>query len=219
MTTIYLIRHSVRMPKQQIESYRTSQSKLITDEKIILSVLGEERAKILCSQKELKKIDVVYASNCVRTLQTAKYLLEEQDLMVNIDDRLDERRVGKRNDDIYPDWFTRQYLDPNFKTEGGESQRDVQSRMSEVIEEILSNHKGKRIAIFTHGYAITFYLLKFCKLLEIEDQRLKYEFKGNVIFDQPINAPELFKIKIDDKGEVQDIQLIKIKELPYMKGI
>ena len=139
--------------------------------------------------------------------------------MVNIDDRLDERRVGKRNDDIYPDWFTRQYLDSSFKTEGGESQEDVQKRMNEVIDEMIKKHKDQRIAVFTHGNAITFYLLKFCKLLEIEDQRLKYEFKGKVIFDQPINAPELFKLTIDDKGEVQDVQLIKIKELPYMKGI
>ena len=219
ITTIYLIRHSVRMPKSRIDSYHTSQDKLITDEKIILSTLGEERAKILCSQEELKNIDVVYTSNCVRTLQTAKYLLEEQNLNVNIDDRFDERRTGKRNDDIYPDWFSRQYFDPTFKTEGGESQIDVQNRVSEAISEILKKYQGKRVAIFTHGYAITFYLLKFCKLLEIEDQRLKYEFKGNIIFDKPINAPELFKLTVDNNEEVKDIQLIKIKELPYMRGI
>lgn len=207
------------MPKSKIDSYYTSQDKLIMDEKIILSTLGEERAKILCNQEELQNIDVVYTSNCVRTLQTAKYLLEEQNLNVNIDDRFDERRTGKRNDDIYPDWFSRQYFDPTFKTDGGESQIDVQNRVSEAISEILKKHENKRIAIFTHGYAITFYLLKFCKLLEIEDQRLKYEFKDNIIFDKPINAPELFKLTFDSNEEVNDIQLIKIKELPYMRGI
>ena len=219
ITTIYLIRHSVRMPRSEIESYHTTQTNLILSEKIILSTLGEERAKILCSQKELENIDVVYVSNCVRTLQTAKYLLESQKLKVNIDDRLDERRAGKRNDDIYPDWFSRQYYDPSFKTEGGESQIDVQNRMTEVIDEIIDKHKDKRIAIFTHGYAITFYLLKFCKLLDIEDQKLKYEYNGKILFDKAINAPELFKLTVDDNKEIKNIELIEIDELPYMRGI
>ena len=38
---------------------------------------GEKRAEILSNEKELQNIDVVYTSNCVRTLQTAKYLLEK----------------------------------------------------------------------------------------------------------------------------------------------
>ena len=207
------------MPKSKIESYHTTQNRLILDEKIILSPEGEERAKILCSNEELKNIDAVYTSNCVRTLQTAKYLLEEQNLNVNIDDRFDERRTGKRNDDIYPDWFSRQYYDPTFKTEGGESQIDVQNRVSEAIGEILKKYKNGRVAIFSHGYAITFYLLTFCKLLEVEGQRLKIEFNGNVFFDKAINAPELLKLTIDDSEKVQNVELIKIKELTYMRGI
>ena len=207
------------MPKSMIESYHTSESSLVSNEKIILNVIGEERAKILCNHKELQNIDVVYTSNCVRTLQTAKYLLENQNLKANIDDRLDERRVGKRNDDIYPDWLFRQFLDPTFKTEGGESQIDVQNRFSEVIDEILKKYKNKRIAVFSHGYAILFYLLKYCKLLEINEERIKIEFNGKVFFDKRINAPELFKIIIDDNQEIREIELINIKELPQMKGI
>jgi len=107
MTTVYLIRHSVRMPLKTIK-YNTTQDKLILNEKIILSSDGESRAKLLSEKEELQNIDVVYTSNCVRTLQTAKYLLEKQNLSVTIDDRLDERRVGIPNDDIYPDWFERQ---------------------------------------------------------------------------------------------------------------
>ncbi len=181
--------------------------------------MGEERAKIVCNHEELKNIDVVYASNCVRTLQTAKYLLDSQGLKVIIDDRLDERRVGKNNDDIYPDWFARQFFDPNFKTEGGESQLDVQNRMSEAIKEIVEKYKGKRIAIFTHGYTILFYFLKYCKLLGVDGEKIKIEFKGNIIFNKKINAPELFKLLINDDGEVENIKLITIDELTHMKGV
>lgn len=83
-TVVYLIRHSVRFNnKNLIEKYNTNQNELIKYEKIILSVTGEKRAEILSNEKELQNIDVVYTSNCVRTLQTAKYLLEKQNDTVN----------------------------------------------------------------------------------------------------------------------------------------
>ena len=217
MTTLYLIRHSVRMPLKTIK-YNTTQDKLILNEKIILSIEGEERAKILSEKEELQNIDVVYASNCVRTLQTAKYILEKQNLSITLDDRLDERRTGKPNDDIYPDWFERQYKDENFKTIGGESQLDVRKRMDEAITEILKQHKDKRIAIFSHGYAITFYLLKYCKLINLVDKRFTFKFKNKIVFDKKINAPEVFKLTFDNE-ELIDIESIEFDDIPYNQGI
>lgn len=218
MTTIYLIRHSVRLPLNMIESYHTSQDKTILNEKIILSSLGEIRAKLLSEKEELQNIDAVYTSNCVRTLATAKYLMEKQNLKVNIDDRLDERRIGLSNVDKYPDWFTRQYFDESFKTEGGESQKEVRNRVDEVINEILIKHKNKRIAIYSHGYAITFYLLKYCKLISIIDNKLKYEFNNKIIFDKRINAPEVFKLTFND-NELLNIELIQFDDIPYNHGV
>ena len=219
MTTIYLIRHSVRMKKSEILEYNTNQPKLVSEEKIILSVEGERRAKILSEKEELQNIDAVYTSNCVRTLQTAKYLLESQNLKVHIDDRLDERRAGKPNDDEFPDWFERQYFDENFKTEGGESQKDVRNRITEVFNEIVEKHKGKRIAIYTHGYAITFFLLNYCKLVDIKDKILTYEYNGKIIFNRMINAPEVFKLTLDNDNTVTNIEVIEFDDLPLNHGV
>ena len=218
MTTLYLIRHSVRMPLKTIEKYNTTQDKLILNEKIILSSDGESRAKLLSEKEELQNIDLVYASNCVRTLQTAKYIIEKQYLSVTIDDRLDERRVGIPNDDIYPDWFERQYKDENFKTVGGESQKDVRNRIDEAITEILKQHKDKRIAIFSHAYAITFYLLKYCKLVNIQENKFTFEFNNKIIFDKKINAPEVFKLTFDNE-ELMSIESIEFEDIPYNQGI
>ena len=218
MTVLYLIRHSVRLSLDDIESYNTKQNKLILNEKIVLSVDGEKRADILSNKDELKGIDVVYTSNCVRTLQTAKYLMEKQNLKANVDDRLDERRTGKPNFLEFPDWFERQYLDENFKTEGGESQKEVRKRLDEVINEIITKHKDKRIAVFSHGYAITFYLLKYCKLISIKNGKLKYEFNGKIIFDKKINAPEVFKLTFDN-DKLIEIKLIEFDDIPYNQGI
>ena len=76
-TTVYLIRHSVRFKSSNIIKYNTNQDNLLKNEKIILSVEGEKRAEILSNEAELQNLDVVYTSNSVRTLQTAKYILEK----------------------------------------------------------------------------------------------------------------------------------------------
>lgn len=217
MTTIYLIRHSVRMPLKNL-NYKTNQKKLILDEKIILNTEGEERAKLLSEKEELQNIDAIYTSNCVRTLQTAKYMMEKQNLTAKIDDRLDERRTGKPNDDIYPDWFIRQYKYEDFKTEGGESQKDVRKRVGEVIDEILEQHKDKRIAVFAHGYAITFFLLKYCKLIDVEGRKLIFEFKNKIVLNKRINAPEVFKLTYEDKN-LLNIELIQFDDLPFNQGV
>ena len=218
MTTVYLIRHSVRMTKSDIETYNTSQNELLKNEKIILSVQGEKRAELLCNKEEIKNIDVIYTSNCVRTLQTAKYLMYNQNLKANIDERLDERRVGVPNSEKYPDWFERQYFDENFKTEGGESQKEVRKRFTEVIDEILDKYDGKRIAVFSHGYAITFYLLEYCKFLGVDNNNLRYEFNGKLVFDKQINAPELFKLTFDGRTLI-DLEIIQFDDIPFNSGL
>ena len=216
-TTVYLIRHSVRLNmKNNIESYNTTQESLIKSEKIILSVTGEIRAEKLSNEKELQNIDVVYASNCVRTLQTAKYLMEKQNLKANLDERLDERRTGKPNDKEYPDWYTRQYEDENFKTEGGESQAEVRERVNEAFQEVVSQNKGKRIAIFAHDYAIMYFLLKWCKLNNVNNKhKLEISFNGKTIFNQKLNSPEVFKLTLDEENNVKNIENIEFADLEF----
>lgn len=219
MTEIYLIRHSVRFMNSNIETYLTDQSNLIKNEKIILSVEGEKRALILSNEKELQNIDKVYTSNLVRTQATAKYLCYNQNLKINIDDRLDERRVGIPNDNEVKDWFTRQYLDENYKTIGGESQVDVRNRMYQAICDILKDNVNKRVAVFTHGYAITFLLLKWCKLINITPLgHLTLSYNDKIILDKKINAPEVFKLTFDNL-ELKKIELIQFDDLEYMDAI
>lgn len=211
-TTFYFIRHSIKFDDGRIEKYSTVQNNLLKSEKIILSVEGEKRAKKLSEFEELQNIDKVYTSNCVRTLQTSKYLLDKQKLNVTIDERLDERRLGKPNSDIYPNWFELQYYDENFKTEGGESQKEVRERVNEVFEEALKNYKGQRIIFFAHGYSITFFLMKWVKLLKLTpDRKYTFEFNDEIIFDDYIDMPEIFKVVVDDFGNPIEIKNIKVK--------
>ena len=61
-TTVYLIRHSVRLNmKNNIESYNTTQENLIKSEKIILSVTGERKTSIDGrTKRNIRKTDWVF---------------------------------------------------------------------------------------------------------------------------------------------------------------
>ena len=202
-TIIYLIRHSIRFDMDDIINNNTDQSPLLKNEKIILSVEGEKRAK---------NIDVVYTSNCVRTLQTAKYLLQKQNLKAFIDDRLDERRVGVPNADRVPNWFELQYKDENYKTEGGESQKDVRERFESAFNEIVNDNKGKRIAVFSHGYAILFFLMKWIKFKGILDEKTIWlEKDGETFIKKRIDAPEVFKLELDETNKLKKLENIEFQ--------
>ena len=219
-TIVYLIRHSIRFNKDYIEQYNTYQNTTIRNEKVVLSVEGEKRAEILSNEEELQNLDVIYVSNCVRTLQTAKYIIEKQNLKVNIDERFDERRAGKEANLPRKEWLLKQYLDENFKIEGGESQKEVRERFSEAFEEVINMNKGKRIAIFSHGYAITFFIMKWCKFEYIaEKDFMRFTYKDKVIINKKINAPEVFKLVFDKNNELIDIQNLEFEDLPYKDGL
>lgn len=215
-TVVYLIRHSVRMKGEMIDTYNSSQSDLLRNEKIVLSVSGERRAEILSREEELQNIDVLYTSNCVRTLQTAKYMMYSQNLKANIDSRFDERRVGTDFSLNVSDWFVLQYIDSSFRPLGGECQEEVRNRMYEALEEVVSANRGKKIAIFSHGLAITFLLLKWCHLDSVSlDRKLVFSFNGREVFNKRINSPDVFKLVFDDDNNVLSIENIEFSDLDY----
>ena len=64
------------------------------NEKSSLSIEGESIAKEKMNNKELDNIDIIYSSNYVRTIQTAKYLAGRSNLEINVDSELGERKFG-----------------------------------------------------------------------------------------------------------------------------
>ena len=83
-TIVYLIRHSEKLDMQYIDRYYDDENYQITREKRILSAEGERKANILSKQKEFDKVDMIYSSSYVRTIQTAKYLAERLDKKITL---------------------------------------------------------------------------------------------------------------------------------------
>lgn len=92
-TIIYLIRHSEQLKING--RYVSNDDEQIKNEKIILSIEGEKKAKQISENEELKDIDVLYSSNYVRALSTAKYIADRNNIDINVDDRLGERKLRR----------------------------------------------------------------------------------------------------------------------------
>ena len=85
-TTIYLIRHSEPF-KIHRGNVRTTESILLENEKSPLSINGEKMAEKFANKEEFKNLDLVYSSNYVRAMSTAKYFASINELKVDIDER------------------------------------------------------------------------------------------------------------------------------------
>ena len=207
MTTIYLIRHSKPM---KVNNTFNKDNLQLQNEKSSLSIEGEQIAKEKLNKKEFDDIDIIFSSNYVRTIQTAKYLSEKNSAEINAISDLGERKFGIDSWDELPDNFERkQFLDENYKLNNGENQKEVRDRMYSVIMKILNEYPNKRIAIVSHGTAISYLLKKWCDV-NIVDDKLRYSFKNRIFFVGHLDYCETFKLQFDNEKKLINIENIKL---------
>lgn len=203
MTEVYLIRHSEKY--RNFNNIINDDSFQLFNEKIILSINGEMLANKLANMEEMSNIDVVFASNYVRSIGTAKYIAYRNKIDVNIDKNFGERIYGINSvDEIMDDFNVKQWNDIDYKLPNGESRRDVTNRMYNALIRVINDYKNKRIAIVSHGTAISFLLDKWCDVFvnynNDNKMNTKIVFKNKIIFDNNISAPCVFKIVFDDNN-------------------
>lgn len=210
MTTIYLLRHSQPF-RELLGEYNANEIEQLRNEKNPLSVNGEKLAKNMSEKKELQNIDAIYSSHYVRAMCTAKYIAENNNLKLNIDERLGERRFGVKNISELPKNFTeKQFRDWNYKLDNGESTNEVSLRMNKVLLEIINKNKNKIIAIVSHGTAISSMVKTWCNVvINEENKHVEFYYNNNMIFDGNWNCPELFKLEFDDNNNLISISNIR----------
>lgn len=205
MTIVYLIRHSKTLDVNNELSTDTLQ---IQNEKKVLSKEGENLSKYKFNNSLFNDIEVIFASNYVRTIETAKYISENNNIKINILDELGERKFGINSWREKPkDFERRQFLDENYKIGDGESKKEVEERMYDCIIKILKENQNKTIAIVSHATAISYLLNKWCDI-KIEDNMLSYKYDNKEILKGPINYCETFKLTFDTENNLKNIEKI-----------
>lgn len=162
MLSVYLFRHA--------ESEGNVKHHLIGGQSnhYPLTKTGETQSELLGKrlQAENHQFEALYSSTAVRTQATAalatKPLKSAPELQLRTE--LLELSQGEWEGQIRKEIYTPELLsivrsDPyDFRPPGGESQRDVETRMYAWLDEIVEKHnqddKHVHIGAFTHGFAI-----------------------------------------------------------------
>ena len=206
-TIVYISRHAESL---SYNSVNKDADILVQNMVKPLSLEGEKGAYSLSKLDELHDIDVVYSSNYSRAIATAKYIA--MDKMINTDYRLSERVHGIRKEySELPEGFEKKQIeDESFKYGNGESRSEVANRMYDVLLEIVRNNMGKKIYITSHCAAITFLLMKVCRITKSDNETSLY-YNNTKLIDNSFNwnskIPRMFKFIFDD-DKLVDIFLV-----------
>lgn len=205
-TTIYLVKHAEELKENGIKNINDNTQ--LMNEKYILSVKGEEQSRILSENPELDKIDILWSSSYVRAKATAKYIAYRNNIEINIDSSLNERRLGNLED--LTKWMKNKtfgvvqaYLqDKKWKAREGESCEEATKRVTLFLEKILKENNGKRIVLVSHGALISFLLTNWCDL----NEEIKLVYNNKVI---EIKEPSITKLTFDNQ-KLLNIESIEI---------
>lgn len=162
---------------------------ILSSQEIQCSILTENgRKQVIESVKLLPKIDKIYTSPLIRTLQTAKEVADNQNLNVEVDNRIREINWGKfngkensseldgvREKQVAGDFFIRfgQY---------GDSKYSIESRLCDFLTDVKKNNfKNNTILIVSHGTIISF-MKRILGLKSSHAKKGKFEVFNDVDF-------------------------------------
>ncbi len=151
MGTLLIVRHG--------ETEWNAEGRIQGHTDIGLSEKGAEQARSLGQRLADRQIDVAYSSDLKRTSETAKLALGGRDITLNETPRLREYNKGifegmtlseiqEKFPAEYPKYLEK---DLSYAPEGGETTRDVSTRMASIFAEIKANHLDEAVLVVSHG--------------------------------------------------------------------
>ena len=139
-------------------AYQSEKKKILYDwpglNSFPLNEKGEKKIKKEAKKLKNKKIDLIFASDTLRTRQTAEIVAKELGLKINFDQRLRDINFGiyqGREKKEFQKDFPVSLARFEKRVPGGESWSDVKKRVIDFIREIDQRYKGKKILIVSHG--------------------------------------------------------------------
>lgn len=132
-----------------------------------LSELGRAQAELAADALAREGVTAIFSSDLDRAVQTAEPLARRLDLPIYATKAFRERHVGvlegltfDESKENYPkDYYALVNRVVHHVITEGESYRQLLKRTTAELWEILRNHQGERIAIFSHTGAICFMTL------------------------------------------------------------
>ena len=103
------------------------------------------------------------------------------------------------------DYTTEQLLDENLKNVDGESNIAVRARMYDCLNEILEKYRGQNIAIVSHGGAIKYLLMKWCKY---DYESNSFYLNDKMICSVKLESPSALKLVFENDKLIEIIKIV-----------
>lgn len=169
-THLYLIRHG--------QSEGNASMRFGGHSDTPLSALGKRQADVTARYLASKKVSVIYSSDLPRTMQTAQPLTELTGLEIHDTLAFRERNVGilsgltfieaeEKHPREYKALIHREF---DYVMTGGESYRQMLTRATAELDDILERYAGERIAVFSHTGTICLLVLHLLGSLDTANE-------------------------------------------------
>jgi len=154
MTHLCLIRHG--QTDWNLEGRYQGQSDVPLNEK------GLEQAKSLIEKLDGQTFAAIYSSDLERARQTAEPVAKTLGMTVNIEPRLREINQGQWEGVLvenikarYAEVWSKRTEDPaNVRPPGGETVREVATRVYAALDDIAQKYPGENVLVVSHGLSI-----------------------------------------------------------------
>lgn len=158
-TRLYLIRHG--------QSAGNAEGRFGGHGPTPLSDLGQRQAELTAKLLAKEGVHAIYSSDLARAVQTAEPLAKRLGLEINTSDAFRERHVGvlegltfDESKERHPkDYYALVNRSVNHVITEGESYRHLLRRITTRLHDVIREHNGQRIAVFSHTGAICFLTL------------------------------------------------------------
>jgi broad specificity phosphatase PhoE len=156
MTTLWLVRHG--QTDWNLAGRWQGQAPHAPE----LNEVGRTQALAIRDQLRDVRLTAVYASDLLRSRQTAEIVAEPYGLPVRLEPRLREINLGTwegmLSDEIqarFPQELVMRAQDPlNTPAPQGESPSEVATRVYAALDEIAAKHRGESVLIVGHGVSL-----------------------------------------------------------------
>jgi isoleucyl-tRNA synthetase len=151
--TYFLLRHGMRAESHDENGQELIASQLALDKYDLTPEGVRQIEEVAESIKEGGGLDLIFSSPFLRTRHTAEIIAKKLGLEMKIDQRLKEidqgsAGEGKPRTACLP---LDAELNFDYRFGGGESWREVRTRMFSVIREIDEKYEGKKVLLVSHG--------------------------------------------------------------------
>ena len=181
MTEVYFVRHA------------QSRSDDTDDRTRRLTETGKRDSEAVSWVLADRGITYIASSPYTRAIDTVSGFAELVGLPVNLYEDLRERNYGGWHGENFFEFIERQWSDFDYHIEDGECLRSVQERNIRVLKQLLAEHRDGKIAVATHGTALSsilnyyypqFGFESFMKIVDFMPFVIRLDFDG----EECINA-------------------------------